>query len=247
VLAARLAAAGFTAAENALESGDGFLSLYATEAHEEALLDGLGHEHAIAEIGFKLFPGCRHLHPAREALLAILDGAVAPADIEAVEARVFATGARLIDDPAPWDGLRHPSRSRFSLQFNLGMILARGQAGLDQLHLDAFVDECFADPVVREMTSLVALVHDAELDETFPEKWATVVRVRIGDRWSDPQRVDFPRGEPENPATTAELHDKFLRLTRPVLSSPAAEELLGRLKGLPLLASVRGIRARREP
>jgi 2-methylcitrate dehydratase PrpD len=241
VLAARLAAAGFTAAENTFESGNGFLALYATDAQPQELVDGLGDRYAISEIGFKLHPGCRHLHPAREGLLAILDGGVAPESVTAVEARVFATGARLIDDPAPWEGVRHPSRSRFSLQFNLGVVLACGQAGLDRLHLDAFVEECFADEAVRERTARVTLVHDAELDETFPAKWATVVRVCTADGWSAPQRVDYPRGEPENPASRAELRDKFLRLTEPVLGGPAAADLLAQLDGVAELASVNAL------
>ena len=66
-----------------------------------------------------------------------------------------------------------------------------------------------------------------ELSALVPQKRAAVVRVETEKKVFE-CRVDFPKGEPENPITKEELEDKYRSLMQAAgREKGAAEKLLG--------------------
>lgn len=225
VVSAHLAAAGFSGPPDVLESPRGFFALYARESDPARVLDGLGEAYKIDEVGFKLHAGCRHLHAVREAVVRLLREGVAGAAVAEVEARIFATGAAYVDDPVPWVGEKGCYASRFSAQFNLAALLVHGPDVLDRLGDDAFVAAAYDDARIREAVQRVRVVHDRELDRDFPSSWASVATLRLHDGRVLARRVDFPPGEPEAPASEAELEGKLMRVVGPLLGEERARRL----------------------
>ena len=78
-----------------------------------------------------------------------------------------------------------------------------GKAGLAE-----FSEETVADPAVLELTSKIRVSADEALSEAFPGIQAAVVTV-AAKNGTFTERVDYPKGEPENPLTDAEFRERY--------------------------------------
>ena len=210
VLSATLAHAGFTGSVDVLENRKGFLKLYSDSPHPEALVDGLGAPWLIERVAHKLFPGCRHLHPARDAMLELMRRYHLEApDVAAITARIFAIGAQYVDDPEPWLPGKGTIGPHYSAQFQIALTLCRGEDGLWASFEDSVIVHELASPEVRDVMRRIRIVHDEALNDTWPSGWGTIVEVKLVDGRNVSARVDLPRGEPENPLAPEEIRRKF--------------------------------------
>ena len=80
---------------------------------------------------------------------------------------------------------------------------------------------------------------DDEAERVWPKRYPAQVDITLNDGAVLRSRVEWPKGDPENPATEAELREKFTSLAAPVLGAPATVTLYGELRGLASLANVR--------
>ncbi len=213
VFAALMAEKGFTGATDVLENPRGFGALYSDTFDPDKLTRGLGGPPKILEVAHKPYPGCRHLHSSRDALLGILseagkDRPLGPEEVRKVTARVFSTGAAYVDDPAPWAPGKGSYGPNYSVQFHLALVLQEGEGGLRQLFEPDYSLEKMKDPQLRRLMEKVEVVHDEELNREWPHAWASEVILKTT-RDTYCQRVDLPKGEPENPMSYQELKDKF--------------------------------------
>lgn len=214
VIAALLAREGFTGPTNVLESPRGFMALYGGQTQPALLTEGLGQSWRILEVAHKPYSACRHIHAAIDALLALrAQAGFGAAEVESVVARIFRTGAWFVDDPVPWEGDKGLQGARFSTQFNLAVALQDGPAGIASLLDSRCANAYLASDELRRLMKRVSVVHDAELDRSFPDQWSSIAEVTLKDGRRLSQRVDYPLGEPENPVSDAMLDDKFSRLT----------------------------------
>ena len=217
VLAALLGKKGFTRGTNALENPKGFLSLYSDTHHIDELTINLNGPRKILEVAHKPFPGCRHLHSSRDALIDILRSEIGKPnltlqDVKQLTARIYAIGADYVDDPEPWTagkGIYGPS---FSAQFNLALVLQEGEKGLWGLFNPEYSLEKVNEPNLQKMMSKINIIHDQELMQDFPDKIGAEVTLTTNDG-TFRRQVDLPKGEPENPITKEELQGKFTVLT----------------------------------
>jgi 2-methylcitrate dehydratase PrpD len=78
----------------------------------------------------------------------------------------------------------------------------------------------------------VTCYRDPELDALFPNQWPAVVEIVRTDGTRLSHRVDYPKGDPENPLTDAELVAKLVDLT-PALDPAARDRVLAALDQAP--------------
>jgi 2-methylcitrate dehydratase PrpD len=71
-------------------------------------------------------------------------------------------------------------------------------------------------------------VHDPELEKVFPIQWPASVAIVTNAGEVLRTRIDYPKGDPENPLTWEELIAKFQDLTAPVFD----ESVKGRIVDL---------------
>ena len=96
-------------------------------------------------------------------------------------------------------------------------------AAVAALHRSAGVGEyrpeLITAPEVAAMMDRVECYRSADLDAAFPDRWPAEVEIELRDGRTLSERVDFPKGDPENPLTPTELEGKFRELTVGVVTA----------------------------
>jgi 2-methylcitrate dehydratase PrpD len=204
LMAAYLAADGFTGARRILEGPQGMAAGMSTDANPARLTDGLGQRWALAETSFKYHASCRHTHPAADALQQVMRvHALRAEDIAHVTAHVHQAA---IDVLGPVTDPRTVHQSKFSMGSVLGLIALFGRAGLTEF------DAHYFDARVVALRERVYMLLDEEVDTAYPQRWIGKVSVRTIDGRTLQGRVDEPKGDPGNTLSRAEIEDKARRL-----------------------------------
>ena len=96
--------------------------------------------------------------------------------------------------------------AKMSTPYSTAVALIYGKAGLQE-----FEKEVLEDKTIQELTRKVEVVADDKLSGIFPEKQSAILTITTSkNEYSE--RVDFPKGEPENPLTDQEFYDRYAAL-----------------------------------
>jgi 2-methylcitrate dehydratase PrpD len=245
VLAAYLAASGFTADPDQLEAPLGYLSLYGQQPFDAGRFTAtLGGESAIVSRGLniKRYPSCYDTSRTADAALAVA-AVVDPGDISEVRVTVEPGGLRPLIHHRPQTGLE----GKFSLEFVAAASL------LDRkLSLASFTDDSVRRPAVQALMSRVVISEDAvpPLGGVAWRQSYSVVRVSDHGGLVTERRMDAPLGHAERPLSESELADKFAECLEHVGRGTEARllfERLRRLRSCPDLADIDLARFARGP
>jgi 2-methylcitrate dehydratase PrpD len=242
VLAALLAARGFTAAPDSLQGRRGMFAVMSAGSRAEELTRGLGEDWEIFRVGVKPYACGVVAHPPIDAVRRLrTERGVRPDEIEQVDLRVNPLVVELTGKREPRTGLE----GKFSVVHAAAIALIDGGAGPRQ-----FTDDAVARSEVVALRDRIHLLAD---DAITHSQAAAVARLRDGRE----VRVDVEAasGTPENPLSDAELQAKFRDLVEPVLGAARADAIIdrvGRLEGEPRLdvlvsATVRDAVGRSKP
>jgi len=216
LMAAYIARDGFTGARKIFEGKQGMAAGMSSDADARWLTDGLGTRWATAETSFKFHASCRHTHPSADALLALMQERKLKADdIASVTAHVH-QGA--LDVLGPVTDPQTIHQSKFSMGFVLALV-----ANLKRASLADFTDEALRDNKLRTFHDKVAMTLDPVVDQAYPKRWFGHVSVKTRDGRELDQRIESPKGDPDNVLSRAELEDKALRLAAFTGGATAAE------------------------
>ena len=205
LMAAYIARDGFTGARQIFEGKQGMAAGMSSDSDVRCLTDSLGTRWALAETSFKYHASCRHTHPSADALLALMQThKLKPDDITSVTAHVH-QGA--IDVLGPVTDPRTIHQSKFSMGFVLALIANIGRASLAD-----FTDSALGDPNLRGFHDKVKMALDPAVDQAYPKRWLGHVSVTTRDGRTLDQRIESPKGDPDNALTRDELEDKAMRL-----------------------------------
>ncbi|MBL0173029.1 MAG: MmgE/PrpD family protein [Gemmatimonadaceae bacterium] len=200
LMAAYLAADGFTGARHILEGPQGMAAGMSTDADARKLTDALGQRWALTETSFKFHASCRHTHPAADALQQVMRAhGLRAEDVAEVTAHVH-QGA--IDVLGQVTDPRTVHQGKFSMGTVLGLIAVFDRAGLSEF------DAHYRDARVVALRDTVRMVLDPEVDGAYPQRWIGKVTVRTRDGRVLHGRVDEPKGDPGNTLSRHELETK---------------------------------------
>lgn len=221
VLAALLAAEGFTGPLEILEGEKGFYAGLCPDPLPSAVVDGKRAPWELARTSIKPWPCCRHTHPAIDAAIELherLDGA-APGR---VEVGTYRAALDVCDRPDPKD----PYSAKFSLQHCVAIALRDGK--VEQGSFDAEAREAIASE-----RALVDLAVSPAVDEAYPGSWGARLRVETRDgRVFEIVRKEA-KGDPENPVGADELAAKARGLLAGAgMASDDADVLIATLRDL---------------
>jgi len=238
VLAAQLAANGFTAAHNILEARRGFFSA-AGGGFDRPTMERLGAPWTFSDPGvsIKPYPSGSLTHPAMTVMAQLLrDNDVQAGDVELVYVGTNRHMPNALIHHHPADHLA----AKFSMEFCMAVLVVAGRAGLAE-----FTDEAVRRPDIQSMMERVRFEVDPEADGTGYNNMTSIVRVHLNNGTVLRGRADFAKGSPANPMTHDELFRKFADcLAVGGISSSAAEraaELVGNLEDQPALGEITGL------
>ena len=202
--AAMMGKAGFRSPEDPLSGETGFLKMMCEHYDEERLV-GKWDTLAIEKIYLKPYASCRHTHPEIEAAFGIRqqDGF----DAERISGIKVTTYKGVI---GKHDGstIYGESSARMSIPYSLAVALVTGRAGITE-----FTDEFIQHPLVQRLTKMTVIEGYEELSRLVPDQRVAIVHVKQTDGRTFVKRVDYPKGEPENPLREDELLAKFMSMT----------------------------------
>ena len=215
VIAALLARDGFTGPGTILEGKYGFLHAYAARCSPDRLLSDWGAPYYVMKTSIKPHSCCRYKQGAIDCIFKIAgENNLQPADIEKVTVGILSAGFPLVAEPVALK--QNPQcvvDAQFSMPFGAAVAILFGKAALDEYTL-----ENVNNPDVKEMMQRVACVTDQELDREFPQKWPAWATISTKSGQTLTARIDYPKGDPENPLAWNELIDKFKELASPVFT-----------------------------
>ena len=204
VLSALLAQHGFNGATRILEGTKGFCVATASDWSFDKVLPSLGQRYNIASTTFKAHASCGHTHPAIDATLAIArEYTIRAKDVSSVRVRTYSLAHTVAGNPSP----STIEQAKFSIPFCVATVLRFGKAGTAE-----FASDRIGDPETVALMNRVSVEPDPELSSLAPKKRPAIVEIVTHDGRSFVHRVDFRKGDPENPPTQSELETKFLDL-----------------------------------
>ena len=105
-----------------------------------------------------------------------------------------------------------------------------------QFEADKIMDER-----IRAQLNKVEVVGDPEIEAAFPELQTAIVTITTtgGDEFT--KQLDYPKGDPRNPLTDAEVEEKFDALAEPVLSDEARQRIKDAVWNLEGVDSISGL------
>jgi 2-methylcitrate dehydratase PrpD len=206
VLAARLAANGFTASPDAFEHPQGFLAAVSPKGRvdfESPVQAGTNWTILKTKLGIKKYPLCYCTHRALDGVLDLVKSTrIDPREVRAVTVSTSRNNARILRNHSPQTALE----GKFSMEFAMACALITGRAGLAELS-DEFVR---SDLVQSLMKHVVVHPDDREHPQQAGRAPYDLVIVETADgRKVESAKVEHVRGGPELPLERDELWAKF--------------------------------------
>ena len=200
VTAAYIGKARFKAPEDALGGKRGFLKIMTDEPKMQYLTDFEQDKMTIETIYMKPYAACRHCHPSIEAALQIRKqkGFVLE-EVEGIHVDTYKLAVAGHDHT----DIKGVNSSKMSIPYSLAVALFTGKAGIDE-----FTDKYISNPSIQTITDKVTVSDVDELTSLCPQKRVAIVTINTQSGVFT-QRVDYPKGEPENPLSQEELEEKF--------------------------------------
>jgi 2-methylcitrate dehydratase PrpD len=230
LLAALLAADGFTANPGTFEHRQGFLTVFngAGNFDADAILRDWASPWDIVQpgVGIKQYPCCGSTHPAVDAMLMLVRAhGLTPAMVEQVDSWTHPRRLAHTNRPTPSSDLD----AKFSVQYCLARALTHGAVKLEH-----FFNDAYRDPDIQALLPRIhAAPHPEMRMDNSGEHFGAEVRVTLKDGRVLSQRVGQAIGRGvANPLPAELLEAKFLDCASRALPAATAQRLLAMLRQL---------------
>ncbi len=238
VLAALMAERGYTGPEHVVDGKEGLTHCFGPSWKLNLLTEGLGESWRITQCGMKAFPTEALTHTPISAVLDIVkSNDLKPEQVEKVQIRSLARAADILSDPSKYDP-QSKETADHSLPYVIAAALAERQVTPVQFEMKKIMD-----PTIRAQLRKVEVVADPEIEKVFPALQRVVVNLTTTDGRTFSKQLDYPKGDPRNPLSDAEVEEKFAALAEGVLSDRAQKKLKNAIWNLEKAESVSKVMA----
>lgn len=203
VVAAQLAAYGWTATDKILEAPRGFFRAAGGGYKRDAIWNKLGKPWTFAEpgISIKPHPSGSLTHPGMTEMARLIrEHEIKPERVKRVR---VGTNSNMLDaliHHRPQNELQ----AKFSMEFCMAILLLEQRAGLNE-----FTDQVVLRPDVQQMIEKVDFVVDDIAERAGYHKMTTLIDIELTDGRKISGRADFGKGSPANPMSYDEVAEKF--------------------------------------
>ena len=227
VMAAELAQHGFRGPQSIFEGPQGFFAAMCGGASALPIVSNPDAPWNIAEVSFKPWPACRHVHAAIDCALALrarVNAADIAANIAAVTVHTYSAAVTFCDKPQPRTALE----AKFSFQHALAAVLLRGEPTLD-----LFEPAAIHNPAIAALRAKVRVVEQARYTQVYPGHFGSGVSISTHDGAQIEHHFADALGDTERPVTLAQLEQKARTLMRHAgWSFAKADQIISAVQGL---------------
>ena len=194
----QLAKAGFRGHADPLGGDRGYLRMMTGKEDvsvKSVLLNG---SYAIMKSYTKPYASCRYTHPAVEAAIRLREN-VRTEEVERIDIKTYdlaVAGHDHTDIPGSYS-------AKMSIPYATAAGLTFGKAGLQE-----FDEQHVKSETLLRLTRKIHVEADAALSAAFPAVQSAIVTAQTKDG-EFTERVDFPKGEPENPLSESEFKARY--------------------------------------
>ncbi|HET7132349.1 MAG TPA: MmgE/PrpD family protein, partial [Gammaproteobacteria bacterium] len=203
VVAAEMAALGFTASPNGLEADRGFFRAAGGGYAREMIEGKLGSPWTFHSPGvsIKPHPSGSLTHPGMGAMLELIrKHDIKPAQVKRVAVGTNHNMPNALIHHRPKNELQ----AKFSMEFCMAILLLERRAGLHE-----YTDEVVNRADVQATIAKVDFGVHPEAEAAGFDKMTTIIEVELTDGKVLKTQADFGKGSPANPMSDEELSDKF--------------------------------------
>ena len=229
LLAAKLAARGFTSRADIVECAQGFARTHSPDFHPERALETPPNGWYIRNNLFKYHAACYMTHAPIEAARTLREQyGVTPAQVERIRLRIDEASDRICNIPAPRTGLE--------AKFSLRLTTAMGLAGVDTGRMSTYSEATAADPALAALRDKLEFDFRRDMPSTLAE---LEVLLTDGRRLTAQHDSGVPMTDVA--AQGARLEAKFAALVEPVLGAARTQRLIAAIGGTDAQLDVREV------
>lgn len=219
--AAMFAGLGFRSPDDILGGSRGFTKVLADGADGEVLL-GQRMIPEIEGVYMKPFAACRHAHSAVEAMLKLRDKArLQPSDIQKVIVETYDLAVRGHDHRT----IQGMQSAKLSIPYSVAAAYITGKCGIG-----TFFENYLTNEDVLALMNKVYVTENPDFTRMSPGKRIAEVKLIDCNGQIHSERVDYARGDPENPMSDQEIEAKFLEMMRYAHKEERAPALIRAVK-----------------
>lgn len=219
VMAGDLVMLGAKSPRTLFEGKHGWLKAMSDRYSEEALMGELGQRWEILYTYTKLYPTCRHCHPAIDLAIAIREQLL-DIDLSGIKSINVKTYSVTLSEVAEKVVPRNFEEALFSMPFSLAIALKEGEVNLHH-----FSPANLRDESLIKLAKKVHISLDKEIDANYPLHRGAILQIILNDGKSFEKQTQLPKGEPELPLTDDELFGKVNRITSPFYQDDFSKRL----------------------
>ena len=196
----QMAKAGFKGHADPLGGYRGFLKMMTGDENTEIKPPLLNGSYAIMKSYTKPYASCRYTHPPVEAAIHLRNQyGIKPEDVKSVKVETYDLAVSGHDHT----DIKGAYSAKMSTPYSTAVAIIYGKAGLQE-----FEDAVIENEMVMTLTKKVEVIADQEMSNVFPEKQSALVTITT-EKGCYSKRVDFPKGEPENPLDEQEFCERY--------------------------------------
>lgn len=201
----QMAKAGFKGHSDPLGGERGYFKMMTGKEDIELKPVLLNGTYAIQKSYTKPYASCRYTHPSVEAAIHLRNQyGLQAEDVERIEIKTYSL-AVVGHDHTEIPGIYS---AKMSIPYSTAVGFIFGKAGLQE-----FSEKIVQDKTVLALTKKIHVVSEDILSDAFPGIQAAIVEIKTKDGIFS-ERVNYPKGEPENPLSDEEFRNRYNELMK---------------------------------
>jgi 2-methylcitrate dehydratase PrpD len=237
VLAALLGEKGYLGSGTVLDGRSGLIRAwsYKDQFDYGRITETLGNKWEMMDTSIKVHACCRFAGSSADCALDLYRQGVRAKDVKSITAKLCDWAIKTLFYPE--EQKRKPQMSvdaKFSLPWAVGVAICKNSTGIDQ-----FKTEALNDQEVLDLAGKVKWELDPAAEAVYPKAYPATLVAELNDGRAFTSHVDYPKGDPENPATKEECLAKFLSITEKFFDQERREELVRMVNRLEEIPNIR--------
>jgi len=224
VLAASLAEKRYIGSGTVLDGKDGLIRALSFKDQFDygRITETLGKQWEMKDTSIKLYACCRFSGPVFDCALDLYLQGVRSNNVKRIVAKVGDFSIKMLCNPVE-QKLRPVTHvdAQFSLPWAIATAICKNKGGIEEFSVDALKD---AD--VLAVAEKVAWELDPDAEAMYPKAYPATLIAELNDGQILEAHVDYPKGDPENPATKEEIVSKFHSLTGAYLDKEKRDNII---------------------